>query len=208
MPKRIPTPPPGDDEPRYLTVVHPYAISGTCNMELQKDREDFARWVACCIDKDAFFAIFHKPSVSSTLIDINVGVADDMVLPLDSHEAWSSSKSTEIMRTLTAFSVNIDGPNFFKPQPRKRGDESHKSFTAPITPGGSCRKTVGLALRDSCCGRGSAEFYFCDFTAPFPSWFCSAALHQRYMSLVLMLSFRLEAHRRERSLVQGLVAEQ
>lgn len=64
MPKRIATPPPGDDEPRYLTVVYPYAISGTCNMELPKDRQDFARWVACCIDMDAFYAIYHKPSVS------------------------------------------------------------------------------------------------------------------------------------------------
>ncbi|KAI9568903.1 hypothetical protein HD554DRAFT_2096586 [Boletus coccyginus] len=68
MPKRIPTPPPADDEPKYLTVVHPYAISGTCNMELRKDREDFARWVACCINKDAFFAIFHKPSSRGMVI--------------------------------------------------------------------------------------------------------------------------------------------
>ncbi|KAH0829064.1 hypothetical protein J3R83DRAFT_2521 [Lanmaoa asiatica] len=72
MPKRIPTPPPGDDEPRYLTVVYPYAISGTCNMELPKDRQDFARWVACCIDKDAFFAIFHKPSARGmVVIEVN-----------------------------------------------------------------------------------------------------------------------------------------
>ncbi|KAF8435148.1 hypothetical protein L210DRAFT_3506421 [Boletus edulis BED1] len=68
MPKRVPTPPPGDDEPRYLTVVHPYAISGTCNMELPKDRQDFACWVASCIDKDAFFAIFHKPSSRGMVI--------------------------------------------------------------------------------------------------------------------------------------------
>ena len=65
MPKRIPTPPPADDEPRYLSVVHPYVLDGHCNMELLKDREDFARWVACCIDAKYFYAFFHKPSVSS-----------------------------------------------------------------------------------------------------------------------------------------------
>ncbi|KAG1835912.1 hypothetical protein DFJ58DRAFT_820170 [Suillus subalutaceus] len=60
MPKRIPTPPPGDDEPRYLTVVHPYVLDGHCNMELPKDRQDFARWVACCIDAKHFYAFFPQ----------------------------------------------------------------------------------------------------------------------------------------------------
>lgn len=90
MPKRVPTPPPGDDEPRYLTVVHPYAISGTCNMELPKDRQDFARWVACCIDNNAFFAIFHKPSVRPSLF---IFAADHTAPPFDSPETWSLSKS-------------------------------------------------------------------------------------------------------------------
>ncbi|KAG1732529.1 hypothetical protein EDB19DRAFT_2003962 [Suillus lakei] len=43
---RIPTPPPGDDEPCYLTVVHPYILDGHCNMKLPKDRQDFTCWVA------------------------------------------------------------------------------------------------------------------------------------------------------------------
>lgn len=68
MPKRIPTPPPGDDEPRYLTVVHPYVLDGHCNMELPKDRQDFARWVACCIDANYFYAFFHKPSARDMVI--------------------------------------------------------------------------------------------------------------------------------------------
>lgn len=68
MPKRIPTPPPGDDEPRYLTVVHPYVLDGVCNMELPKDRQDFARWVACCIDAKYFYAFFHKPSARDMVI--------------------------------------------------------------------------------------------------------------------------------------------
>lgn len=62
MPKRIPTPPPGDDEPRYLTVVHPYPPHA--NMELETDRKVFAFWLACCIGKDNLYAFFHKPLVS------------------------------------------------------------------------------------------------------------------------------------------------
>ena len=151
MPKRIPTPPPGDDEPRYLTVVHPYAISGTCNMELPKDRQDFARWVACCIDENAFFAIYHKPSVSPSVFIL---VADHTGQPAHSHAAWSSSRSCETMPTLTASSANIAGLNSFKNPQRKRVGESRKSFTALITPGGSSRKTV------SRCGRWEHRVLF------------------------------------------------
>ncbi|OJA16863.1 hypothetical protein AZE42_09139 [Rhizopogon vesiculosus] len=61
MPKRIPTPPPADNEPRYLTVVHPYVLDGHCNMELPKDRQDFARWIACCIDVRHLYALFTSP---------------------------------------------------------------------------------------------------------------------------------------------------
>ncbi|KAH7920600.1 hypothetical protein BV22DRAFT_1020909 [Leucogyrophana mollusca] len=68
MPKRAATPPPADDEPRYLTVVHPFVPSGHCNMELPKDRQDFARWIACCIDKDAIYTFFHKPSARDMVI--------------------------------------------------------------------------------------------------------------------------------------------
>jgi len=32
-------------------------------MELPKDREDFGRWLACCVGPDPFYAFFHKPSV-------------------------------------------------------------------------------------------------------------------------------------------------
>lgn len=62
MPKRAVTPPPADDEPKYLTVVHPYPLHA--HMELPKDREDFGRWVACAMGTpDPFYAFFHKPSV-------------------------------------------------------------------------------------------------------------------------------------------------
>ncbi|OAX34458.1 hypothetical protein K503DRAFT_774519 [Rhizopogon vinicolor AM-OR11-026] len=68
MPKRITTPPPPGDEPRYLTVVHPYVLDGHCNMELPKDRQDFARWIACCIDARHLHAFFHKPSARDMVI--------------------------------------------------------------------------------------------------------------------------------------------
>ncbi|KZP28423.1 hypothetical protein FIBSPDRAFT_258477 [Athelia psychrophila] len=67
MVKRTATPPPGDDEPKYLTVVHPYPLHA--HMELPKDREDFGRWVACAMgDPDPFYAFFHKPSAPSMVI--------------------------------------------------------------------------------------------------------------------------------------------
>ncbi|KAG2090474.1 uncharacterized protein F5147DRAFT_787195 [Suillus discolor] len=64
MPKCIPTPSPGEDEPHYLTVIHPYILDSHCNMELPKDRQDFACWVACCIDAKYFYTFFYKPSIS------------------------------------------------------------------------------------------------------------------------------------------------
>ncbi len=62
MSKRIPTPPPPDDEPRYLTVVHPYPLHA--NLELHADRRTLALWLACCTGKDVLLAMFHKPAVS------------------------------------------------------------------------------------------------------------------------------------------------
>ncbi|KAH8984205.1 hypothetical protein EDB86DRAFT_163395 [Lactarius hatsudake] len=60
MPKRIPTPPPPEDEPRYLTVVHPYPLHA--NLELHADRRTLALWLACCTGKDVLLAMFHKPT--------------------------------------------------------------------------------------------------------------------------------------------------
>jgi hypothetical protein len=61
MSKRIPTPPPPEDEPRYLTVVHPYPLNA--NLELHADRRTLALWLACCTGKDVLLAMFYKPSV-------------------------------------------------------------------------------------------------------------------------------------------------
>ena len=65
MPKRIPTPPPPEDEPRYLTVVHPYPLNA--NLLLHADRRTLALWLACCTGKDVLLAMFYKPTVSAFL---------------------------------------------------------------------------------------------------------------------------------------------
>ena len=74
MPKRIPTPPPPEDEPRYLVVVHPYPLNA--NMMVHADRRGLALWLACCTGKDALLAVYHKPSVSRVfpLIPLSLGI--------------------------------------------------------------------------------------------------------------------------------------
>ncbi|KAI0688996.1 hypothetical protein BC835DRAFT_283150 [Cytidiella melzeri] len=66
MPKRTPTPPPSDDEPRYLTVVYPFPAHA--NMELVHDCAEFSRWLACIVGKEALIALFHKPSSPNMII--------------------------------------------------------------------------------------------------------------------------------------------
>ncbi|TFY66097.1 hypothetical protein EVG20_g4993 [Dentipellis fragilis] len=66
MPKRPKTPPPADDEPQYLTVVHPYPLRAT--MELIKDKKDFSLWLACCTGKSALWSFFYKPSAPDMVI--------------------------------------------------------------------------------------------------------------------------------------------
>ncbi|TFY82930.1 hypothetical protein EWM64_g1083 [Hericium alpestre] len=66
MVKRASTPPPAEDEPKYLTVVHPYPLCAT--MELFQDQKDFVRWLACCTGKDVLYAFFHKPSAHDMVI--------------------------------------------------------------------------------------------------------------------------------------------
>ncbi|KAJ7214993.1 hypothetical protein GGX14DRAFT_443565 [Mycena pura] len=66
MPKRIPTPEPGDDEPKYFTVVQPYPLNA--NWELPNDYITFGRWIACCVGPEPFFALFYKPSARGQVI--------------------------------------------------------------------------------------------------------------------------------------------
>lgn len=63
MVKRPKTPPPPEDEPRYLVVVHPYPLNA--DLRLRADQRTLALWVACCTGKDALLAMFYKPTVSS-----------------------------------------------------------------------------------------------------------------------------------------------
>ncbi|KAJ7073160.1 hypothetical protein C8F01DRAFT_1106317 [Mycena amicta] len=71
MPKRIPTPEPGDDEPKYYTVVQPYPLNA--NWELPHDYITCGRWVASCIGSpDPLFALFYKPSArGQVLLEVN-----------------------------------------------------------------------------------------------------------------------------------------
>jgi hypothetical protein len=64
MRKRIPTPEPGDDEPKYFIVNHPYPLNA--NWALSEDCEICGRWIAACIGSEPFFALLYKPSVCST----------------------------------------------------------------------------------------------------------------------------------------------
>ncbi|KAI0311922.1 hypothetical protein OF83DRAFT_1026208, partial [Amylostereum chailletii] len=61
MPKRAATPPPSEDEPKYLAIVHPYPAHA--NMALRGDQLEFVFWLAACAGQDPLHALFHKPSV-------------------------------------------------------------------------------------------------------------------------------------------------
>ncbi|KAH9959056.1 hypothetical protein BC827DRAFT_525383 [Russula dissimulans] len=60
MPKDPQTSLSPDDEPRYLTVVHPYPLNA--NLMLLTDIRTLAHWVACCTGKGILSSMFHKPS--------------------------------------------------------------------------------------------------------------------------------------------------
>jgi len=60
-------PPPPDDEPVYLTVVHPYPLNA--NLELPADQRALALWLACCArNTDVLLAMFHNPTSPGTVI--------------------------------------------------------------------------------------------------------------------------------------------
>jgi hypothetical protein len=73
MPKRIPTPPPPEDEPRYLTVVHPYPLNA--NLMIHADRRTLALWLACCTGKDVLLAMYYKPAVSLSFLRVPPSVS-------------------------------------------------------------------------------------------------------------------------------------
>ena len=73
MPKRAKTPPTADDEPKYLSVVHPYPKTHP-NMELEGDQIRFCFWLACSIGGNPLShdyplrAFYYRPKVRLTLI--------------------------------------------------------------------------------------------------------------------------------------------
>ncbi|KAI9507743.1 hypothetical protein F5148DRAFT_1284822 [Russula earlei] len=86
MVKRPRTPPPSNDEPRYLTVVHPYPLNA--NLKVLGDRRALALWLACCTGKDVLLAMFHKPtSPGMVIIEVDRDF-DRFELLLGMHE-WS-----------------------------------------------------------------------------------------------------------------------
>ncbi|KAF5354356.1 hypothetical protein D9758_010758 [Tetrapyrgos nigripes] len=66
MPKRIPTPPPPDDEPKYLAVWYPYPLNA--NMEVKEDYIATARWIAQCIGPNPLYALLYKPSARGMIL--------------------------------------------------------------------------------------------------------------------------------------------
>ncbi|VDB88942.1 unnamed protein product [Peniophora sp. CBMAI 1063] len=73
MPKRPKTPPPADDEPKYLSVVHPYPKTHP-NMELEHDQIRVCFWLACCIGGNPRLhdyplrALYYRPKSGGILI--------------------------------------------------------------------------------------------------------------------------------------------
>ncbi|KAJ7052050.1 hypothetical protein C8F01DRAFT_1066478 [Mycena amicta] len=81
MPKRIPTPEPGPDEPKYFTVVQPFPPHA--HWLVPEDCREFGRWIACCMNPDvrgeeSFLALFYKPSARSQVI---IEIARDYEYP-------------------------------------------------------------------------------------------------------------------------------
>ncbi|KAI0245856.1 hypothetical protein BJV78DRAFT_1158326 [Lactifluus subvellereus] len=67
MLRRMATPPPPDDGPVYLTIVHPYPLNA--NLEQPADRRALALWLACCTrNMDVLLAMFHNPTSPGTVI--------------------------------------------------------------------------------------------------------------------------------------------
>jgi hypothetical protein len=61
MPHRIPTPPPADDELRYISVVNPWPRLG--NFDRDQHRKECAWWISAYIGPHNLIDIYHKPTV-------------------------------------------------------------------------------------------------------------------------------------------------
>ncbi|KAF7349447.1 hypothetical protein MSAN_01734700 [Mycena sanguinolenta] len=69
MVKRAASPKPGDDEPKYFTVVQPYPPGADWRRSDSDDVISCGRWIAKCIGEPApFCAIWHKPSARGQIL--------------------------------------------------------------------------------------------------------------------------------------------
>ncbi|TDL22904.1 hypothetical protein BD410DRAFT_721962 [Rickenella mellea] len=105
MPKREPTPPPADDEPKYLTVNYPYPLHA--NMEIPEERKTLARWIACVMDQKDFFALYHKPTAPNMVIIEVARDSKNMEKLLGAHK-WS-----EILRDPTEEEKKFESRVFY-----------------------------------------------------------------------------------------------
>ncbi|KAG8780422.1 hypothetical protein FRC12_023052 [Ceratobasidium sp. 428] len=88
MPKREKTPPPGDDEPKYLSIYYPFPPHSTLDEE--KNVKECARWLACFVGKDNLYSLFHKPSSPNVIIaEISPEIDDRKMRNILGEHEWS-----------------------------------------------------------------------------------------------------------------------
>ncbi|KAG9127008.1 hypothetical protein FRC07_001033 [Ceratobasidium sp. 392] len=88
MPKREKTPPPGDDEPKYLSIYYPYPPHST--LDEDKNVKECARWISCFVGKDNLFSLFHKPSSPNVIIaEVNPELTDQKMRNILGEHEWS-----------------------------------------------------------------------------------------------------------------------
>jgi hypothetical protein len=88
MPKREKTPPPGDDESKYLSIYYPYPPHSTLDEE--KNVKECARWLACFVGKENLYTLFHKPSSPNVIIvEINPELTNQKMRGILGLHEWS-----------------------------------------------------------------------------------------------------------------------
>ncbi|KAG9092065.1 hypothetical protein FRC06_000266, partial [Ceratobasidium sp. 370] len=94
MPKREKTPPPGDDESKYLRNLLYYCLIPTfvfvATLDEEKNVRECARWLACFIGKDNLYTLFHKPSSPNVIIvEINPELTNQKMRHILGEHDWS-----------------------------------------------------------------------------------------------------------------------
>ncbi|KAJ1306234.1 hypothetical protein OPQ81_010940 [Rhizoctonia solani] len=90
MPKREKTPPPGEDEPKFLSIFYPWPPYVT--LENEEESKKCARWIACFVGKDNLYAMFHKPSSPNTIIiEINHELTNEKMRRILGEHDWKTA---------------------------------------------------------------------------------------------------------------------